>query len=101
MMISELGHQYEGQLEEIGNEYGEAMDKIQPECIDRTDLEEATFYFAACSECRKATVPNSTWFIAGGDAMDAGWRKVETEVYCKDCLPLIMQRIAEEVEDDS
>ena len=99
--MSELGHQYEEQLEEIGNEYGETLDKIRPECIDRYDLEIVDYYFANCAECRKGTNPGSEWLIVAADAMDAGWRKVETEVYCKDCLPLIMQRIEEGAEDDS
>lgn len=90
----ELGHQYEGQLEEIGNEFGETLDKIQPQCIDRTDLEQVAFYFASCFECKRGTVPNSTWFIAGGDAMDIGFRKVGTKVYCKACIPVALQKEA-------
>ena len=76
------------------------MDKIQPECIDRYDLEIVDYYFANCAECRKGTNPGSEWLIVAADAMDAGWRKMETEVYCKDCLPLITQRIEEQQEED-
>lgn len=101
MMISEQGHQYEGQLEEIGSEYGESLDKIQPECIDSHDLDIVDYYFANCAECRKATNPGSEWFVVAADAMDAGWRKVESEVYCKECIPLIMQRIEEEEDESS
>ena len=28
--------------------------------------------------------------------MDEGWRVIETEIYCKDCIPLILQRKQEE-----
>ena len=73
----------------------EPLSIIQPECIDRTDLEQATFYFASCFGCKKATVPDSTWFIAGGNAMDVGWRKVGTEVYCKECIPVALQKFKE------
>ena len=74
----------------------EPFDTIQPELIGRTDLEDVPYFFVNCFECRKATEPNSEWIVAAGDAMDAGWRTVNGDVYCKNCIPLIMQRIEEE-----
>jgi hypothetical protein len=74
----------------------EPITTIRPEIIDRTDLEDVPYFFVWCAECRKGTEPNSEWIVAAGDAMDAGWRKVEAEVYCKNCIPLVLQRIEEE-----
>lgn len=37
------------------------------------------------------------WHEAAADAMDAGWRVINGDVYCKDCKGLVLQRI-EEVE---
>lgn len=67
--------------------------------IDRWHLETVESYFANCSECRKATDANADWCEAAAFAMDEGWRVIETEIYCKDCIPLVLQRIQEAMED--
>jgi hypothetical protein len=77
----------------------EPVSGIRPEMIDRTDLEDVPYFFVNCGECRKGTEPNCDWVVAAGNAMDEGWRKIELEIYCKDCIPLIMQRIEEEQDE--
>ncbi|MDL5055873.1 hypothetical protein [Geitlerinema calcuttense] len=80
-------------------EQGEHIDSTnKPEMIDKSDLETIEAYFAVCFECESYTTPaKEEWHEAAADAMDAGWRVINGDVYCKDCKGLVLQRI-EEVE---
>lgn len=70
----------------------------KPEMIDKSDLETIEAYFAVCFECESYTTPaKEEWHEAAADAMDAGWRVINGDVYCGDCKGLVLQRI-EEVE---
>jgi hypothetical protein len=73
---------------------------IEPDMLERWDCETAEYAYFQCAECRKDTKPEAEWADACGEAMDAGWRKIEGEVYCKECLPLIIQRAEENEEEE-
>lgn len=72
---------------------------MKPEILEKHDLETHEVYFTACFNCETQTICYDDWAKACADAMDVGFRTIGGDVYCKDCIPEMLERI-EEAEQD-